>query len=61
MKKAFDNIVFKIFIWCGRKFYPHISTFCPDGDAGDVLAIHFSIDERTLVRSCRDLVENSLA
>jgi len=55
------KILFRIFLWSGSKLFPVISVYAPDGDDGDVLAVHFGNCEQALANSCREFAENSLA
>jgi hypothetical protein len=59
--RVFTKILFQIFLWSGSKLFSSVSIYAPDGEDGDVLAVHFGVNEQAIIRSCREMAENSLA
>ncbi|MBI3878166.1 MAG: hypothetical protein HY300_19765 [Verrucomicrobia bacterium] len=56
-----ETILMRLFLWSGSKLFSHVAVFAPDGDDGVVKAVHFALNERTLLESCRELVADEEA
>ncbi len=59
--KLITNILFHVFLWSGSNLSPCVSIYAPDGEDGDVMAVHFGVSQQAIANSCRELAENSLA
>ena len=59
MNDFIENLHLRVFLWSGSRLWGAVSLYCPDGEDGNVQAMHFAADEQTLLRSCREMSENN--
>jgi hypothetical protein len=56
-----ETVLMRLSLWSGSKLFSHVAVFAPEGDDGMVKAVHFALDEQTLLERCRELVSNEEA
>jgi hypothetical protein len=59
MSEWITNFWLRLFIWSGGKLFGFASVYMPDGENGNVLAIHFARDEVSFMNSCRAILHTN--
>lgn len=56
MREWIEDILLSIHVWSGTRLYSEVILYCPDEE--NVSVVHFYDEEKVLVQSCREIIED---
>ena len=51
------SLLMWMFVWSGSKLFAIATIYIPDGEEGNVHAMHYAISDEAFLESCRDALK----